>query len=116
MTATLRRRIERLERGPLGSSLRDLPAEVVQQRFDLLLRMGVHALTGRDLEALRGEFEVLGPLRLPERRSAPLDEATLLAMALEVLRSEPEREGYRELLAMLAAGPVGANQDPEPGE
>jgi hypothetical protein len=114
MTETLRRRIERLERGPWGGSLRDLPDEVFQQRFDLLLRMGVHALTGRDLEALRGELEALGPLRLPERRSAPLDEATLRALVLEVLRSEPERGDYRELLAM-AAGPVSGQTRPPEG-
>lgn len=34
------------------------------------------------------------------------DEAGILERALTVLRSEPEREGYRELLAMMAAGPM----------
>jgi hypothetical protein len=35
--------------------------------------------------------------------SPPLDDAALYAPVLEVLRSEPEREDYRELAVMLEA-------------
>lgn len=106
MSDILRRRIEYLERRPGGNSLQDLPEEVLQRRLDLLLRMFVYASTGRDVSALQPELEALGPLRLPERRSAPLDEDALREMALDTLRSEPGSADYRELLAMLAAGEV----------
>ena len=42
--------------------------------------------------------------------SPPLDDAALCARVLEVLRSEPEREDYRELPVMLEAGAVSAAQ------
>ena len=106
MSDILRRRIEHLERRPAGDSLQDLPEEALQQRLDLLLRLFVYADTGRDLSALQGELEALGPLRLSERRSAPPDEDAIRSMALDTLRSEPRREDYRELLEILAAGPV----------
>jgi hypothetical protein len=102
MRDLLRRRIEKLERYPVGNSLQDLPDDVLQRRLDLLLWMFVYATTGRDVAAPRRELEALGPLRLPERRSAPRDEAEMRELALGLPQSEPERADYRELLAMLA--------------
>jgi hypothetical protein len=48
--------------------------------------------------------------------SPPLDEATLCARVLVVSRSEPEREDYRELPAMMEAGAESAAQRPEADE
>ena len=48
--------------------------------------------------------------------SPPLDDAALCAPVLEVLRSEPEREDYRELPAIMEAGVVSAAQHREADE
>lgn len=106
MNGPLRRRIEKLERRPMSNPLHCLPAEVLQRHLDLLLQIYVYGLTGRDASVLRRELEALGPLRLPARGSEPPDEAAIRRMALDTLRAEPERADYRELLAILAAGPV----------
>ncbi len=76
----------------------------------------MYDLAGRDATAPRRELEALGPLPLPPCGRDPIDEAGILERALEVLRSEPEREDYRELRAMMAAGPVGADQDLQAGQ
>lgn len=101
MSESLRRRVEKLERRLASRSLRDLSDEALQYRLDLLLTIVVYDLTGRAATASRRELETLGPLPLPPCDRDPIDEAGLLERALEVLRSEPEREDYRELLAMM---------------
>jgi hypothetical protein len=116
VSESLRRRVEKLERRPGCRTLDELTAEALQQRLDLLLTIVVYDITGRDATAPRRELETLGRLPLPPCDRDPIDEAGILGRALEVLRSEPEREDYRKLLAMMAAGPVGADQDPEAGQ
>lgn len=106
MSESLRRRVEKLERRPGCGSLRDLSDEALQHRLDLLLRIVVYDLTGRDATAPRRELEALGPLPLPAPDRDPIDEAGILERAKEVLRSEPERKDYRELLAMMVTAPV----------
>jgi hypothetical protein len=98
--------VEKLERRPGCGSLGDLSDDALQTRLDLLLRIVVYDLTGRDATAPRRELESLGSLPLPPRDRDPIDGAGVLKRALEILRSEPERDDYRELRAMMAAGPL----------
>jgi hypothetical protein len=103
MMTSLKNRVERLERvRPQRSSLEDLPTEILENGFSLLLRKYVYGLTGQPTEELQWEYEAMGPLPPEPDPGYHIDEDRLHELVVSSLRADADRnEEYRRLLEML---------------